>query len=199
MSKTKKVMEESAKKKCSRCKVVKTKKRSFFRNKATKDGYNTICKRCVKKGIEKNKKAINVAIGRVSGVGDNLKVKSGKKNKWVEIVVNSIGGWLSDKNRRVVYDYYCEKYDEIIEWLDNNKKDGIVYLMGDEDLGIKSRGEFFDRKNWDLIDDEMERMVIVSLENYMEDLICKMIVKDIVDRDIRKVMGNINKRISVGI
>lgn len=192
-------MEESKTKKCNRCKAVKTKKRSFFRNKATNDGYNTICKRCVKKGIEKNKKAINTAIGRVSGVGDNLKVKSGKKNKWVEIVVNSIGGWLSDNNRGVVYDYYCEKYDEIIGWLDKNKKDGIVYLLGDEDLGIKSRSEFFDKKNWDLIDDEMERMVIVSLENYMEDLICKMIVKDIVDRDIRKVMGNINKRISVGI
>lgn len=189
------VIGKTNKKKCSRCKVFKTKERSFWKNKRNKDGYTSHCKNCYKKDLKINSKKLNDAIIKISGRGKGLKYGVGKTNKWVEIVIGSLGSWISLESKKIVYQYYDKKFTEIVDWLKNNEKDGLVYLLGVDDLSLGGNKDFFIDKNWDLIDDEFEKMMVISLENYIENLLCKVIVKDKVDRDVKDVVDKFNSNI----
>lgn len=189
-----KFVHKSPSKKCIRCNSIKTLSRSFYKNKQYDDGYSNVCKLCTNKRSKKLR-GLKTTAEKVSGKKKLTKTTKAKPNKMVEIVVSSVGMWLSDSNRKIVYDYYSNKWNEIIDWLSNNKEDGLVYLLGVEELGLGKRSEFFGEKNWDKIDGLVERKILFSLEEYMEDLLCKMIVKNVVDNEVENLMKRFNKKV----
>lgn len=177
------MLNTTVKRKCRKCKAEKLLIKNFNKSKSGKDGYNNICKNCVKKLYSVSKKE---TLRKISNI---------KSNNAILFVVDCIGVWLSVESKKIIIKYYTERYKEIVSWLEQNREDGLVYLLGVEGLGLGSKEEFFGKKDWSEIEDEWEREVISHFEEYIENLICKVVVRNMVDGEIMDLVKKMKKRI----